>query len=404
MSISVSSAVIRWVKRKAYPAVKGWAGENLTLQEIKQTATKAIRAGQLKLYVPIHLQFTHDSPVRLDNPGKKKGGQSVRPISIVTINSGFCAENPIAPSLQSPNIVNAELRKELLACGDGDPGEILWMQAPTIFYPSAPKTFIPGKLKYWKDAFLNYYFSYHDSIQGVLKRGRMPIIIGGDHSIGFATNSTVNNFYFGETRKPIGLIWVDAHADINTRWTTPSGNFHGCPVSNLLGLSRIFDIPLDNFVKEYIRPDNLVYIATRDTDKGEDKVLEQLNIKVFRTADIERDGIKSIMEQARRIAGGGTSGISVSFDIDAVEGKYVPGTGTPVHLKDANTQMLRGVKVNERGLTREEAVEIGKIIHDWNNLVSFEMVEVNPEFDHKPDFPTVSLAAKILKNVIRGGD
>ncbi|MFA5839666.1 MAG: arginase family protein [Candidatus Margulisiibacteriota bacterium] len=366
-----------------------------------QQATEVARKGAaLSIYCPINVALAHTAAPRLEavaKPDSQSRILSRRPMTIVTVNSGFCAGKSTDPNLQTPNMVVSRLREMLLTLGDQWKSigkNLKWVHAPTVFYPSKPIELArvddrnPNSFKYIREAVLNYYFSYSTTINGVLERGFSPLLVGGDHSLAFASVSTVSNHYFRKTGKTAGLVWVDAHGDINTRATSPSGNFHGGPVAALLGISNTV---MDLFMEKPLNPRNIVYIAIRDLDPGEIATIARLGIKVFSAKDIEKDGLESVMQQARAIAGQGTSGICVSFDIDGVEGTHVPGTGTPVSV---------GENMDKRGLTPQEAKDMATIFGSWRNLISFDMVEVNPEIDQKPGFPTVQLASEILTNFI----
>jgi arginase len=157
------------------------------------------------------------------------------------------------------------------------------------------------------------------------------------------------------------LIWVDAHADINTPLTTDSGNLHGCPVSFLLGLEGTDVPPFNVWLQPCLRPEDIIYIGLRDIDDKEKRILRELGIKVFTMHDVDAHGIGRVMELALAHVGAARP-IHLSFDVDALDPTVAPSTGTPV----------RG------GLTFREGHYIVEAIAETGNLVAVDIVEVNP--------------------------
>lgn len=190
--------------------------------------------------------------------------------------------------------------------------------------------------------------------------GATPITLGGDHSLAVGSVSGVARAFRRE-REKIGLIWVDAHADINTPETSPSGNLHGMPMAHLLGMGHNDFSRLGGFSPK-IEPRNTVLIGVRDVDKSEAKNLRQSGIHVFSMQEIDRYGMGVVTEQAIDMANNGTAGFHVSFDIDAVDPGMAPGTGT----------------VKRGGLTYREAHLLMELVADCERLVGLDMVEINP--------------------------
>lgn len=153
------------------------------------------------------------------------------------------------------------------------------------------------------------------------------------------------------------VIWVDAHADINTPLTTDSGNLHGCPISFLLGLKGCDIPPFNIWLEPCLAPQDLVYIGLRDIDNGEKRILKDLGIKVFSMHDVDKHGIGRVMEMALGYVGA-TRPIHLSFDVDALDPTVAPSTGTPV----------RG------GLSFREGHYICEAIAETGNLVSLDIV------------------------------
>jgi arginase len=202
-----------------------------------------------------------------------------------------------------------------------------------------------------------------DLIVKTLEAGKVPITLGGDHSIAAGTVAGVAEFYRRQNQK-IGLIWIDAHTDVNTPESSPSGNVHGMPLAAIMGLgppelSNIFDF------SPKVSAENCVLVGVRDIDAIEKENVRRTGIHVFTMRDIDERGMRTVMEEALRAAGRGTAGYHVSLDMDWVDPEDAPGVGTPV----------RG------GATYREAHLAMEIIADHGRMLSFEIVEVNPVID-----------------------
>jgi arginase len=203
-----------------------------------------------------------------------------------------------------------------------------------------------------------------DAVLKTLEEGMMPLVLGGDHSLAAGSVSGVAGFYRRRGEK-IGLVWIDAHSDINTPETSLSGNVHGMPLAALLGLgpeplSRIL-----GFVPK-LCAENTVLVGVRDVDAAERENLRRAGVaKVYTMRDIDERGMRAVMEEALDVAGNGTAGYHVSLDMDWIDPENAPGVGTPV----------RG------GATYREAHLAMEILADDGRLLSFEIVEVNPVID-----------------------
>jgi arginase len=196
-----------------------------------------------------------------------------------------------------------------------------------------------------------------------LESGKVPIVLGGDHSVAAGTVAGVAEFYRRQNQK-IGLIWIDAHTDINTPDSSPSGNVHGMPLAALVGLGPADLGNIFNFSPK-VNPENCVLVGVRDIDIVEKENVRKAGIGVFTMRDIDERGMRTVMEEALRIAGRGTAGYHVSLDMDWVDPEDAPGVGTPV----------RG------GATYREAHLAMEIIADHGRMLGFEIVEVNPVID-----------------------
>lgn len=202
-----------------------------------------------------------------------------------------------------------------------------------------------------------------DLILKTLEAGKVPISLGGDHSMAVGSVSGAAEFYRRHDHK-IGLIWIDAHTDINTPESSPSGNVHGMPLAAIMGLGPAELSNIFNFSPK-VRPENCVLVGVRDIDAIEKQNVHRAGIEVLTMRDIDERGMRTVMEEALRMAGRGTAGYHVSLDMDWIDPEDAPGVGTPV----------RG------GATYREAHLAMEIIADHGRMLSFEIVEVNPVID-----------------------
>jgi arginase len=198
-----------------------------------------------------------------------------------------------------------------------------------------------------------------------LENGSLPLVLGGDHSLASGSVAATADFVRRDN-KPLGLIWVDAHGDMNTPATSDSGNVHGMPLASLLGpepaeLSRI-----GGFTPKVL-PEHTVLIGIRNLDKREKEIVRESRAHVFTMKDIDRSGIAAIVEQALAAAGNGTGGIHVSFDLDVCDPAIAPGVGTPV----------------KGGLDYREAHMLMEMIADSGLMRALDLVEVNPILDDR---------------------
>ncbi len=203
-----------------------------------------------------------------------------------------------------------------------------------------------------------------EEVLKALEAGLTPLVLGGDHSLAAGSISGVAEFYRRRGQK-IGVVWIDAHADINTPETSPSGNVHGMPLAALLGLGPERLAQIYGYAPK-VATANAVLIGLRDIDAGERENIRRAGMKaVYTMRDIDERGMRAVMEEALTAAGSGTAGYHVSLDMDWIDPEDAPGVGTPV----------RG------GATYREAHLAMEIIADHGRLLSFEMVEVNPVID-----------------------
>jgi arginase len=196
-----------------------------------------------------------------------------------------------------------------------------------------------------------------------LARGAVPLVLGGDHSVAIGTAGGVAR-HFRRESKPVGLIWLDAHADMNTPESSPSGNIHGMPLACILGMGPPELRDMFGFAPK-VQPKNAVIVGLRDVDQMEKPHVRDSGVRAFTMRDIDERGLRSVMEEALRLAGDGTAGFHLSLDMDFVDPKDAPGVGTPV----------RG------GVTYREAHLAMEMICDSGHMLSMEVVEVNPVID-----------------------
>ncbi len=200
-------------------------------------------------------------------------------------------------------------------------------------------------------------------VEKSLEESMLPVVLGGDHSIAAGTLSGIAA-YFKKKEKKIGLIWLDAHGDINTPESSPSGNVHGMPLAAAMGYGAIELVELQGF-KPKVEPQNISLVGIRDLDTQEKKLAKKSGVHVFTMRDIDERGMREVMSDALKYAMDDTDGISVSLDMDFVDPSDAPGVGTPV----------RG------GVTYREAHLAMEMIADTEAMVSLEIVEINPVID-----------------------
>jgi arginase len=199
----------------------------------------------------------------------------------------------------------------------------------------------------------------------VLEKGGLPLVLGGDHSLASGSVAASSDFVKRENR-PLGLIWVDAHADMNTPASSTSGNVHGMPLASLLGWEPAELSRIGGFSPK-VAPEQTVLIGIRNLDEREKEIVRASKVHVFTMKDIDRSGIASVVEQALLLAGRETAGIHVSFDLDVCDPGIAPGVGTPV----------------KGGLDYREAHMVMEMIADSGLMRALDLVEVNPILDDR---------------------
>lgn len=193
--------------------------------------------------------------------------------------------------------------------------------------------------------------------------GQVPLVLGGDHSIAVGTVSGVAQ-HLRESGGKLGMIWIDAHTDMNTPDSSPSGNVHGMPLACCIGIGPRELTGIFGFSPK-VAPDNVALVGIRSVDEKERENVQRSGVHAFTMRDIDERGMRYVMEDAIRYASAGTAGFHVSLDMDAVDPREAPGVGTPV----------------EGGITYREAHLAMEMLCDAGRMTSMEVVEVNPVID-----------------------
>jgi arginase len=202
-----------------------------------------------------------------------------------------------------------------------------------------------------------------DAVEETISKGATPVVLGGDHSIAMGSASGVAAHYKKQNQR-IGIIWLDAHTDINTPETSPSGNVHGMPLAALLGKGPKELTHVAGFSPK-ILPKNAAVIGARSVDPGESDLIRELGIRVFTMSEMDERGIGSVIEEAIQIATNNTAGFHATLDMDFLDPFYAPGVGT---------REPGGGTYRETHLAMEKIADSGK-------MLSVEVTEVNPLYD-----------------------
>jgi arginase len=228
------------------------------------------------------------------------------------------------------------------------------------------------------------------SIQESLKSGFFPVVLSGDHSI---AGATIAGIKMARPESKLGVIWIDAHADLHTPYTTPSGNLHGMPLSISIGEDnkecQVHDVE-ESTLKQWdylknignvfpkVLPEDIVFISLRDFEKEEKFLIEKYGMKVFTTSEVRRKGPENIVRSVVRYLSDCTD-IYISFDVDCLDAGITKGTGTPV----------------ENGLREREAEDLVSKFMQMRKVCCFEITEVNPTLDRE------NLMAEIAFNILQ---
>src|SRR5256714_1305770 len=217
-------------------------------------------------------------------------------------------------------------------------------------------------------------------VEAALADGAVPVVLGGDHSIAIGSVAGVAAHY-RKRRGPVGIIWLDAHADCNTPETTPSGNIHGMPLAALLGHGAKELTEVAGFAPKVL-PEHTAIVGAPSIGPGERELLRALGVRVFTMTEIDERGMSTCIEEAIQVATLNTAGIHVTMDMDFVDPFYAPGVGTPER---------GGVTYREGHLAMEKIANSGRV-------VSVELTEVNPLYDSANQ--TAQLAVEMILSAL----
>jgi len=218
------------------------------------------------------------------------------------------------------------------------------------------------------------------AVEQSLDDGCLPVVLGGDHSVAIGSTAGLGS-YLKKREGKMGLIWFDAHGDMNTPETTPSGNIHGMALAIAIGLGDADLTGIGGF-RPKVDPSNAVIVGPRSIDPGEKRNIQHAGVNVFTMRDIDERGMRAVMEQAMKIALEGAAGLHVSFDLDCIDPSYAPGTGTTV----------------PGGITYREAHLAMEMVSDSQKLLAFDLMEVNPLLDAHNQ--TANLAVELLLSAL----
>lgn len=200
-------------------------------------------------------------------------------------------------------------------------------------------------------------------VSQVMEEGAFPLVLGGDHSVAIGTIAGAALYYHRRGERT-GVIWVDAHSDMNTPETSPSGNVHGMPLAVTLGYGAP-DLTTLGGLHPKVRPQDAVLVGVRNIDPTEKRLVMESGMTIFTMRDIDERGMRNVIQEAIQLATRNTTGLHVSFDMDALDPAIAPGVGTPI----------------SGGLTYREAHLLMESVSDSERLTSLEVVEINPIID-----------------------
>lgn len=208
------------------------------------------------------------------------------------------------------------------------------------------------------------------TVSDVITNKRFPLVLGGDHSIAIGTLAGVSRHY-----QNLGVIWYDAHGDLNTADTSPSGNIHGMPLAASIGIGDDALTRIGGYTPK-VKPENIVIIGARSLDEGEKELIKEKGIKVYTMHEIDRMGMTKVMEETILYLRDKTDGVHLSLDLDGLDPHDAPGVGTPV---------IGGISYRESHLAME-------MLAESQLITSAEFVEVNPILDERNKTATVAVA------------
>lgn len=250
------------------------------------------------------------------------------------------------------------------------------MGAVYIKHVDAENKYAANKQMKYLDEIIHANVGLADKVYSALENNTLPLTIGGDHALALGSIAGVSKYYGNDD---IAVVWVDAHGDINTHETSPSGNIHGMPLSGSMGIGHesLTNLYFDG---QKVNPKNVFLIAVRDLDAGETILADEYNLNIWNIDDVKSKGINTVLDELKSmLEAKNIKNIHFSFDIDALDPSYVPGTGTPV----------------EHGLNFEEGKTFIETVIGTNLVRSMDFVEFNPSLDKNNK--TVETCTELLK-------
>jgi len=232
---------------------------------------------------------------------------------------------------------------------------------------AAPETrqFGDERLRFGREIFRTC-LRLRDRVKAALDQGAMPLVLGGDHSLAMGSVAGSASHVAANGGGTMGLLWIDAHADLNTPRSSPSGNVHGMPLAVLLGEGDPMLLGISQGTP-VVRADRSVLLGVRSVDQGERKRIRDLGLTVYTMKDLDERGVSACMREALARVTKGTAGFHLSFDVDSLDPEVAPGVGTPV----------------AGGLTYREAHLACELVAESGKLVAMDVVEVNPILDER---------------------
>ena len=249
--------------------------------------------------------------------------------------------------------LHAEIRR--LGIDSVDLGDLEIPAVETLTARDSRARFLPEIARCCREA--------HSLVLQSMQKGRIPVILGGDHSVAAGSISGVSH-HLRDRGESLGLLWVDAHADMNTPKTSPSGNVHGMPLAAVLGHGAKELTRIGGFAPK-VKASRTVLLAARDIDREERDLVAKSGVRVFTMSEIDEKGMRRVMEEAIPILTSSTAGFHVSIDMDGIDPNYAPGVGTAV----------------QGGLTYREAHLLCEMCARTGKVTSMEVMEVNPVID-----------------------
>ncbi|MBU3089206.1 arginase [Clostridium gasigenes] len=298
-------------------------------------------------------------------------------ISIISMPLFYGCDNPGVENgpkvLRDNNLINIFKKNHNVT----DMGDVYVEHADAI------NKYVANKKMKYLDEVINANIELANKVYSALENNTLPITIGGDHSLALGSVAGTSKYHGNDN---IAVVWVDAHGDINTDETTPSGNIHGMPLAASMGIGHS-DLTNLYFNGQKVKPENIFLLGVRDLDIGELELISKNNLNLWKIQDIQYRGINTVLDEFKAsLKDKNINNIHLSFDIDGLDPSYVPGTGTPV----------------ENGLTFLEGQNILETILDTNLVRSIDFVEFNPALDkNNRTIETCTELLKIISNSLK---